>query len=200
MFNIEQKSFPAPAKLNARREETRRYLKGEAMLSNRIPGKQIMLLGWILAGSILLSTVLAQSPTDTTARQPATAAAPSRYRLNQIPMRAQMYYQGLWGVDSLNVKLAESGELVRFSYRVIDANKAKPLNDKKAEPALIDQQAGVQLVIPTMQNVGQLRQTSTPEAGKSYWMAFSNKGRLVKRGDRVIVSIGPFRADWLVVQ
>ena len=38
-----------------------------------------------------------------------------------------------------------------------------------------------------------------PVAGKSYWMAFSNKGRLVKRGDRVTVVIGPFRADGLVV-
>jgi hypothetical protein len=44
-----------------------------------------------------------------------------------------------------------------------------------------------------------LRQSVAPEAGKSYWMAFSNKGRLVKRGDRVNVVIGPFRAEGLVV-
>jgi hypothetical protein len=30
-------------------------------------------------------------------------------------------------------------------------------------------------------------------------MAFSNKGRLVKRGDRVNVVIGQFRAEGLVV-
>ncbi len=159
-----------------------------------------MLLAEVFTGSILLSTALAQSPAATTAGQPATAATPSRYRPNRVPMREQMYYQGVWGVDSLSVRLAESGELIRFSYRVIDPNKAKPLNDKKSEPLLIDPQAGVQLVIPTLEKVGQLRQTSTPEAGKSYWMAFSNKGRLVKRGDRVIVAVGPFRADWLEVQ
>jgi hypothetical protein len=50
-----------------------------------------------------------------------------------------------------------------------------------------------------MENIGQLRQVATPEAGKSYWMAFSNKGRIVKRGDRVDVVIGPFRAENLVV-
>ncbi len=50
-----------------------------------------------------------------------------------------------------------------------------------------------------MEKVGQLRQSSTSQAGKSYWMAFSNKGRLVKRGDRVNVVIGKFRADGLVV-
>jgi len=75
------------------------------------------------------------------------------------------------------VKLAESGELIRFSYRILDSEKAATLNDKKNQPSLIDQQAGVSLVIPEVQNVGLLRQTATPEAGKSYWMTFSNKGR-----------------------
>jgi len=54
-------------------------------------------------------------------------------------------------------------------------------------------------VVPSLEKVGQLRQSSTPQVGKSYWMAFSNKGRLVKRGDRVSVVIGRFRADGLVV-
>jgi hypothetical protein len=42
-----------------------------------------------------------------------------------------------------------------------------------------------------MEKVGQLRQSSTPEAGKVYWMAFSNKDGRVKRGDRK-VSRGQF--------
>src|SRR5204863_131282 len=86
---------------------------------------------------------------------------------------------------SLGVKWAESGEVLRFTYRVLDASKAKALNDKKNEPVLIDPQAGVKLVVPSMENVGQLRQSAPPEEGKSYWMVFSNKGRLVKRGDHV---------------
>src|SRR5437016_249995 len=93
----------------------------------------------------------------------------------------------------------QPGEVVRFTYRVLDADKAKTLNDKKAEPFLIDPRAQVKLVVPSLEKVGQLRQSSTPQAGKSYWMAFSNKGRLVKRGDRVSVVIGRFRADGLVV-
>jgi hypothetical protein len=31
-------------------------------------------------------------------------------------------------------------------------------------------------------------------------MIFSNSGRRVKRGDRVMVQIGQFHADWLVVE
>ena len=112
-----------------------------------------------------------------------------------------MYYQGVWGVDSFRVKWAESGELVRFSWRVVDPDKAAVLNDKKAEPTLIDPQAGVSLVVPEVSNVGKMRQASaSPEAGRSYWMAFSNVGRRVKRGDRVIVVIGKFRAEGLVVE
>jgi len=77
--------------------------------------------------------------------------------------------------------------------------KAKVLNDKKFAPSLIDPQAGVSLVVPSMEQVGQLRQSTDPEEGKSYWMAFSNKGRPVKRGDHVNVVIGQFQANGLVV-
>jgi hypothetical protein len=128
-----------------------------------------------------------------------SAGAPSRYLPNRFAGRAGAYYKVVWGIDSLSVKWAESGELIRFSWRVLDPQKAQVLNDKKIEPSLINQRAGVSLVVPTMEKVGQLRQSQPPEAGKSYWMAFSNKGRLIRRGDRVDVVIGPFRAENLAV-
>ncbi len=155
-----------------------------------------MVLAGVLASSTLIMTVGAQSPAPT--GQPAHADA-KRYQPDRFAGRAGKYYELVWGVDSLAVKWTESGEVVRFTYRVLDADKAKTLNDKKAEPFLIDPKAQVKLVVPSLEKVGQLRQSSTPQAGKSYWMAFSNKGRLVKRGDRVSVVIGRFRADGLVV-
>ena len=155
-----------------------------------------MLLAGVLAGSFGVPPAVAQSPAP--AGQPAA-------QLRQAPpdhltRRAQMYYQSVWGVDSFRVKWTESGEIVRFSYRVVDGEKAAALSDKKAEPTLNDPQAGVSLVVPEVSNVGKLRQTSTPKEGMTYWMAFSNKGRLVKRGDRVDVVIGHFRAIELVVE
>ena len=161
--------------------------------SNLVLGAKAMLLAGILAGGIFVSPAPAQSPTP-------VAKTAGRYQPNRFAGRAGEYYRLVWGVESLSVKSAESGEVIRFNYRVLDANKAKTLNDKKAEPFLIDPRAGVKLVVPSLEKVGQLRQSSTPEAGKSYWMAFSNKGRLVKRGDRVSVVIGQFRADGLVVE
>ena len=162
-------------------------------------------LGMLLAAGLGFSSALAQSPPAQGAAAPTTpppaktASAPVRSLPGRFAGRAGLYYKMVWGVDSLTVKWAESGELIRFSYRVLDAERAKPLNDKKIEPSLIDPRAGVSLVIPVMEKIGQLRQVSTPQAGKSYWMAFSNQGRLVKRGDRVDVVIGPFRAENLVV-
>ena len=111
-----------------------------------------------------------------------------------------MYYQGVWGVDELRVKAVESGKLVRFDYRVVNPVKAAALSDKKAQPELLDAQAGVKLVIPQLPNVGALRQSSTPKPGMTYWMAFSNPTRVVKRGHHVDVVIGSFRANNLVVE
>jgi hypothetical protein len=124
---------------------------------------------------------------------------PSRSLPNRFAGRAGVYYKVVWGIDSLSVKWTESGEMIRFSWRVLDPQLAALLNDKKIEPALIDPQAGVSLVVPVMEKIGQLRQTQRPEAGRSYWVAFSNKGGYVKRGHRVNVAIGTFRADGLVV-
>jgi hypothetical protein len=137
---------------------------------------------------------------QTPAKKPALTSVPSsKYRPARFAGRAGEYYRLIWGVDSLAVKWTESGEIIRFTYRALDPGKAKALNDKKSEPSLIDPRAGVSLVVPSLEQVGQLRQSADPEEGKSYWMAFSNKGRLVKRGDRVSVVIGQFRADGLVV-
>jgi len=113
---------------------------------------------------------------------------------------ARDYYQIKWGVDSLAVKSTESGLMLRFSYRVVDPSKAAVLSDHRANPLLLDPKAGVQLVVPTMDKIGQLRQSSAPERGKMYWIVFSNKEKYVKTGDRVSVGIGEFRAGGLLVQ
>jgi hypothetical protein len=135
----------------------------------------------------------------TPAKKPAVAAVTSPYHPSRFPKRAELQYTLIWGVDTLSVKWAESGEMIRFSYRVLDADKARALNDKNSVPSLVDWRAGASLVVPSLEQVGQLRQSENPVVGKSYWMAFSNKGRLVKRGDHVDVVIGQFRANDLVV-
>jgi len=164
--------------------------------------RKIWLLGTLLlsltAGAIVLSPLEAQSP----ASKPAAAPKPRTSYANEeeMPRRAQEYYAIMWGVDSFSVKAVESGELIRFSYRIVDGERAKPLNDKKLDPYLVSPAAHVKLVVPSLEKVGQLRQSSTPVEGNSYWMAFSNPGRLVKKGDHVNIVIGQFHLDGLVVE
>ena len=155
-----------------------------------------MLLAGVLAGGFAVSAAAAEPVAPAKAQ---AAPRASRYRPDRFAGRAGKYYERVWGVDSLSVRLAESGQIVRFSYRVLNPARASALNDGKSEPSLIDPRAGVSLVVPRMEKIGQLRQTGTAEEGKAYWMAFSNKGRPVKKGDRVDVVIGQFRAQGLVV-
>jgi hypothetical protein len=164
-----------------------------------------MALALALSAACLASGAWAADTPRPPAKDPMTAKSahenptPTRYLPDRFAGRAGKYYELIWGIDSISVKLVESGELVRFSYRILDPGKARALNDKQNEASLNDPKAGVSLVVPTMEKVGQLRQTSTPEAGHSYWMTFSNKGRRVGRGDRVDVVIGQFKASNLVV-
>lgn len=145
---------------------------------------------------IVTGQVWAQAPAAQNFSSRASAAPPpakaSHYTPSHFPKRATAYYQNVWGIDSLQVRSAESGELIRFNYRVLDATKARQLNDKKATPSLIAPSAGVMLIIPSLEKVGQLRQSGKPEDGKVYWMAFSNPRRTVKTGDRVK------RGDWSI--
>ncbi len=167
-------------------------------------------VGILLASSMVLSGAQSAPTQSTTPAQaaPARAGAPAAMpvpgwkgsQLNRLSRRAETYYEGVWGVGELRVKVAESGEMIRFNYRVLDPGKATSLNDKNLEPELYDVQAGVKLSVPQMEKVGKLRQESTPKAGMTYWMAFSNPTLAVKRGHRVDVVIGSFRATGLVVE
>jgi hypothetical protein len=124
----------------------------------------------------------------------------SPYHPIRVPTRAKEYYLSAWGIDNLLVRQTASTNLIRFSYRVVNPARAKPLGDDKATPYLIGLRSRAMLQIPVMENIGQLRQTGMPGSGKEYWMVFSNKGNLVKVGDRVTVVIGAFHADNLIVE
>ncbi|MDE2349281.1 MAG: hypothetical protein KGL92_12340 [Gammaproteobacteria bacterium] len=163
----------------------------------------VMLAAGAIAGAGAIGGLSAASAATVSAAagpKAAPAPHPMHYRPNAFAGEAGRYYRLVWGIDSLSVTLVGSGEMVRFNYRVLDPARAAVLNDVRAAPSLIDQRARVSLVVPSMDMVGELREKSAPEAGKSYWMTFANTGRPVRRGDRVTVVVGGFRADDLVVR
>jgi hypothetical protein len=162
-----------------------------------------MLLAGVLASGIFISPTGAQTaPPAQSAPQPAKpAGVPYRNQPPRVSNREAAILESVWGIEAPSVKAVESGIILRFSYRVLDTEKAKTLSDKKFSPVLQCPDRGVELVVPSLEKVGQLRQAPhTIEAGKSYWMAFSNSGRPVKPGDHVNVVIGNFRVTGLIVE
>jgi hypothetical protein len=132
------------------------------------------------------------------AKAPTVAA--SHYQNTRGTAKSKHYYSEVWGVDKLRASYTSSGNLIKFSYRVIQPKLAKTLGDHENAPELIGIRSNAVLHIPTMEKIGQLRQMSAAEADKDYWMVFSNKGNLVRPGDEVSVIIGRFRADGLIVE
>jgi hypothetical protein len=150
-----------------------------------------------IAGVALCATGSAAEPTAAAAPPPPRKTSPY---VPGMTTDAKNHYAATWGVDQLRVRLAESNQLVRFDYHVIDATKAAPLNDSASSPMLLDEAAHAVLYVPQMEKVGPLRQSMKAQDGQVYWMVFSNKGEPVKAGHRVSVVIGAFRADGLIVQ
>ena len=90
--------------------------------------------------------------------------------------------------------------MIEFRYRILNAAKAKLLNDKQHEATLIDEQTGTKLTVPQMEKVGLLRTATEPKAGRTYWMIFANAQHVVRVGSAVSVKIGDFHVNGLVVQ
>jgi hypothetical protein len=110
-----------------------------------------------------------------------------------------LYYQRNWGVDIVGVRRVASGYMLRFDYRVVDPEKASALTDKKARPYLIDEKTRTALAVPAMENIGELRQVAPLEHDRTYYVIFGNPGGLVKKGGRVTLTVGNFKAEGLVV-
>lgn len=177
------------------------------MSSNRMPVIKSLLLLGPLAGLLALAVLAQSAQQQEKPAAPATSPSlPSRSAgmpsiAHTVPSgRQALMLRRTWGVDDLHVRSTASGEMIRFSYRVVDSGKAWIVNDEKVDPYMVVLKTGTKLQIPETEKVGKLRQTAKPENGREYWMVFTNVGRLVKAGDRVDIVIGTFRATQLIVE
>lgn len=210
-----------PKSPNADRLAQAKSGRNDGMLSGHLLGRSVhqehggALLTLLLAACLLVCAPGVQAgpaqPQPTATKSPAGAsaafaatvppAAAGRSMPNTVTSgREAMTLRRQWGIDDIHLRSTASGALIRLSYRVVDADKAKILNKKKATPYLVDDKNGLALQIPNLEQVGQLRQVSPPRNGREYWMAFSNKGRSVKPGSHVTVIIGSLRISGLVVE
>jgi len=142
--------------------------------------------------TLLVALLCASLPAPGTS--PAPGAVSSTHPREATRMKRQ------WGVEVLGVRQTAAGYMLEFRYRVMDAEKAKPLFERKTKPVLVDEESGSSFVVPTPPKTGALRNSNPPLAGHTYWMFFANPGGFVKPGRRVSVVIGDFRAEGIVVQ
>ena len=105
-----------------------------------------------------------------------------------------------WGIELVAMRSTAAGHMVDFRYKVLDADKAAPLFKRKTKPYLIHQSSGKALSVPNTAKIGSLRNSNTPQNGRTYWMFFGNHQHLIQKGDMVTVAIGDFRAIDIEVQ
>ncbi len=164
-----------------------------------------MLLAGVLAGGIAVSPGSARAgggpPVAGGARGRRPAPGPLARRAPEASWHARhgLYFKRNWGVDVVGVRRVSSGVMLRFDYRVVDPERAAALTNRQTRPFLIDEATGTALAIPAMENVGELRQVARLQRNRTYFMIFGNPGGLVKRGSRVTLVVGNFRAEGLVV-
>lgn len=114
--------------------------------------------------------------------------------------REKTYLKRTWGVEVMFVRETAGGHMLEFRYKVLDADKARPLFERQTKPLLTHVESGLKLTVPEPATVGPLRNSNPPLAGHAYWMFFGNPGMLVKPGDHVNIAIGGFHAEGLVVR
>ena len=104
-----------------------------------------------------------------------------------------------WGVEVLYVRPTAAGYMLEFRYKVLDADKARPLFERQTKPVLTHLESGVKMIVPTPAKTGALRNSNPPIAGNTYWMFFANPGKRVRSGDHVNIEIGEFSAAGIQV-
>ncbi|MDZ7698251.1 MAG: hypothetical protein U5R49_15460 [Deltaproteobacteria bacterium] len=108
-----------------------------------------------------------------------------------------------WGIRPVALRLTGANHFLDFRYVIVDPEKAKAVlsrNKKNQTLFLLDQKTGKKLPVPVTK-LGPLRATAiSPKKGRQYTILFSNVGKSIKKGDRVSVVIGKFRAENLIVE
>ena len=105
-----------------------------------------------------------------------------------------------WGIEVVAVRTAAAGNMLDFRYKVLDSTKAATLFKRGNKPYLIHLASGKVLSVPVTAKIGPLRSSNKPQQGRTYWMFFGNRTKLVHKGDKVTVVIGEFRVENLTVQ
>lgn len=162
-----------------------------------------LLTGFLVGGLALTAAVFGPAPEARAFDGPGHASVSAATAATHEPARhprEKTFIKRRWGVEVMDVRQTAAGYMLEFRYRVLDAEKAKPLFERRTKPALTHGETGAKLIVPTPAKTGALRNSNPPIAGRTYWMFFANPGKMVRPGHHVNIEIGEFRVDGLVVR
>ena len=148
-----------------------------------------------LAVSLLLGAALTLSApivADASVSEKETSVSAKTGFIHQTKEQKQALSEK-WGIELVAMRSTAAGHMVDFRYRVLDAEKAAPLFKRQTKPYLIHQASGKVLAVPNTAKLGSLRNSNTPQNGRTYWMFFGNHHGIVQSGDKVTVAIGDFK-------
>jgi hypothetical protein len=114
--------------------------------------------------------------------------------------RQSLLVQRRYGIDVVGVRRLASGWMLEMRYRVLDPVKATPFGNEHLRPYLLHDKTGAKLAVPSMENIGELRQSGRLKADRDYYMLFGNANQLVQSGDLVTVVVGNARIEGLIVE
>ena len=106
-----------------------------------------------------------------------------------------------WGVKVHGIRRTAVGYMLDFRYRVLDAEKAAPILDRRITPHVKVAKTGARLLVPQAPKLGSMRQTSfAVKADRDYFIVFANPYQTVSAGDQVSVVVGDFESQLLTVE
>ena len=106
-----------------------------------------------------------------------------------------------WGVEVQGIRRTAAGYMLDFRYKVLDAEKAAPILDRRITPYVKVAKTGVRLLVPQAPKLGAMRQTSfAVKADRDYFIVFANPYQTVHVGDQVSVVVGDFESQLLSVE
>ncbi|MCP4078470.1 MAG: hypothetical protein GY744_20100 [Gammaproteobacteria bacterium] len=109
--------------------------------------------------------------------------------------------QGDWGIEPVHLRVTANGFMIEFRYKVLDAEKALILSDRKEFPYLLSMKSRAKLSVPYGSTVGFLKSNRRfIKKGKNYIAMFSNEGQHMLKGDRVKIQIKNQVSSELVLQ
>ena len=121
----------------------------------------------------------------------------SMHQTSNTPAPVNMKHR--WGVEPVALRLIGGDHFIDFRYRVLDPDKAVVLLKRNNKPYLIDEATGKVHTVP-MTKLGPMRASAVkPKADRNYTVIFGNSQKIIKRGSKVTVVIGDFRAEHLIV-